>query len=162
MGITFVVFVTWEAGGVARISGPWRLLAPEEYMRTNRWGFGAVIALMIALPLFVQPLLAHHGNAAYDTTKTVKVRGTITDFEFINPHVIVFFEAQNDKGAVEKWQGELTSPNHLTRAGWTNGTLKPGDQVTLSGLRAKSGATTLWITKIVATDGYEIPLSPGE
>src|SRR5579864_3318432 len=106
-------------------------------MKAYRLSVLAVIALTIALPLF-----AHHGNAAYDTTKTVTVRGTITDFEFINPHVMVFFEAKNDNGDIEKWQGELTSPNHLMRTGWTKGTLKPGDHVTFSGLRAKSGATT--------------------
>ena len=126
-------------------------------MRTYRRSFVAVLALMIALPLF-----AHHGNAAYETTKTVTVQGTITDFEFINPHVMAFFEAKNDKGEIEKWQGELTSPNHLLRTGWTKETLKPGDQVTFSGLRAKSGATTLWITKIIAADGHEIALNTGD
>jgi Family of unknown function (DUF6152) len=126
-------------------------------MRMYRRGFVAVIALMIALPLS-----AHHGNAAYETTKTVTIRGTITDFEFINPHVMVFFEAKNDKGPVEKWQGELTSPNHLARFGWSKQTLKPGDQFTFSGLRAKSGATTLWVTKVIAADGHEIALSPAD
>lgn len=126
-------------------------------MRAYRWSFVAVMVLMIGLPLS-----AHHGNAAYDTTKTVTVKGTITDFEFINPHVMVFFEAKNDSGNIEKWQGELTSPNHLMRTGWTKGTLKAGDQITFSGLRAKSGAATLWITKIIATDGHEIALSPAD
>jgi hypothetical protein len=126
-------------------------------MRTYCRSFAAVVALMIALPLF-----AHHGNAAYETTKAVTIRGTITEFEFINPHVMVFFEAQNNKGDIEKWQGELTSPNHLMRTGWTKGTLKLGDQVTFSGLRAKSGTTTLWITKVVAADGHEIALSAAD
>jgi hypothetical protein len=126
-------------------------------MRMHQWSLAAVAVVMMAVPLF-----AHHGNAAYDTTKTVTVQGTITDFEFINPHVMVFFEAKNDKGGFEKWQGELTSPNHLMRTGWTKGTLKPGDQVTFGGLRAKSGATTLWITKIIAADGHEIALSPAD
>jgi hypothetical protein len=112
--------------------------------------------------MIASPLLAHHGNAAYDTTKTVTVNATITDFEFINPHVMVFFQAQNDKGGIDNWQGELTSPNHLMRTGWTKQTLKPGDQVTFSGLRAKSGATTLWITKVIAADGHEISLSPAD
>jgi Family of unknown function (DUF6152) len=125
-------------------------------MRTYRWNLAAVTALMIALPLF-----AHHGNAAYETANTVTVQGTITDFQFINPHVMVFFEAKNDKGNIEKWQGELTSPNHLMRTGWTKATLKPGDQVTFTGLKAKSGASTLWITKIIA-DGHEIPLTPAD
>lgn len=122
----------------------------------QRWNLLAIISLMMVLPSF-----AHHGNAAYDTTNTVTVQGKITDFQFINPHVMVFFEAKNDKGNVEKWQGELTSPNHLMRTGWTKGTLKPGDQVTFSGLKAKSGASTLWITKIIA-DGHEIALAPAD
>jgi Family of unknown function (DUF6152) len=126
-------------------------------MRVQSWNVLAIILLMAVLPSF-----AHHGNAAYDTSKTVTVQGKITDFQFINPHVMVFFEAKNEKGNIEKWQGELTSPNHLMRTGWTRETLKPGDQVTFGGLKAKSGATTLWITKVVAADGHEIPLSPAD
>ena len=125
-------------------------------MRMQRGNLLAIILLMMVLPSF-----AHHGNAAYDTTNIVTVQGKITDFQFINPHVMIFFEAKNDKGNVEKWQGELTSPNHLMRTGWTKGTLKPGDQVTFSGLKAKSGASTLWITKIIA-EGHEIALAPAD
>jgi len=116
-----------------------------------------VMTLMLALPGF-----AHHGTAAYDTTKTVTVKGKVTDFEFINPHVMVFFEARHENGGVDKWQGELTSPNHLARYGWTKQTLESGDQITFSGLKAKSGANTLWITKIVDAHGQEIPLSPAD
>ena len=90
------------------------------------------------------------------------ITGTITDFQFINPHVMVFFDVKYENGTLEKWQGELTSPNHLGRAGWTKHTLAPGDQVTFSGLRAKGGATTLWVTKVVAADGRGIPLAPGD
>ena len=123
---------------------------------------GSVLAIILMMMTMVLPSFAHHGNAAYDTTKTVTVRGTITEFQFINPHVLVFFEAKNDKGDIEKWQGELTSPNHLMRTGWSRETLKPGDHVTFRGLRAKSGATTLWITKQVAADDHEIALNPAD
>lgn len=125
-------------------------------MGMYRWSLVAIIVLMIASPVF-----AHHGTAAYDTTQTITVNGTVTDFEFGNPHVLIFFDVTGNKG-VEKWEGELTSPNHLARSGWTKHTFKPGDQVTFSGLRAKSGATTLWITKIVGADGREIALSPAD
>jgi hypothetical protein len=47
------------------------------------------------------PLQAHHGVAAYDTTKTVSVRGTVTDFQFINPHVLISLNMKNDKGEIE-------------------------------------------------------------
>src|SRR5437660_10047833 len=100
-------------------------------MRTRRWSALAVTALVFAFPVF-----AHHGTAAYDTTKTVTVKGTITEFVFINPHVLVFFEVKGEKSSVKTWQAELTSLNHLMRTGWTKESLSPGDDVTFSGLRA--------------------------
>jgi Family of unknown function (DUF6152) len=103
---------------------------------------------------------AHHGAAAYDMSKSVTVAGMITDFQFVNPHVLISMDVKDPSGKVEKWQGELTSPNHLARAGWTKSTLKPGDQVTLTGGPAKSGSPTLWIRKITK-DGQEVSLGGG-
>jgi hypothetical protein len=115
----------------------------------------SVVALLIALV----PLLAHHGTAAFDTTNMVTVTGKITDFQFVNPHAQVFFECKNDKGEMEQWQGELTAPNKLTRAGWSKRTLKPGDAVTVSGNQVKGGAHTLWIRKLIGPDGTALQLS---
>lgn len=106
-------------------------------------------------------LWAHHGTAAYDTSKSVTVKGTVTDFQFINPHVIVLLDVTDDKGSVQKWQGELTSPNHLVRAGWTKVSIKPGDQVTVTGYPAKSGANSLWITKTVLGNGEQLGTGGG-
>jgi hypothetical protein len=128
-------------------------------MKTRR---SNILALTVGLLVLSIPAFAHHGAAAYDTSKTVSVKATITDFQFINPHVLVFFDVRSDDGAVEKWQGELTSPNHLARTGWTRSSLKPGDQVILSGARAKSGSTALWINKVVLTDGQELRLNGGD
>jgi hypothetical protein len=115
-------------------------------------------AAVVLLTLCVQ-LSAHHGTASYDTSKTATVKGTVTDFQFVNPHVLVFLDAKDDKGGVQKWQGELTSPNHLVRNGWTKSSLKLGDVVTLAGFPAKSGVTSLWITKVLLADGTS--LDPG-
>ncbi|PYU27097.1 MAG: hypothetical protein DMG30_00425 [Acidobacteria bacterium] len=103
---------------------------------------------------------AHHGSAAYDMSKTVTVTGTVTDFQFVNPHVLIAMDVKDSSGKVEKWQGELTSPNHLARVGWTKSTLKPGDEVTLTGGAAKSGSPTMWIRKITK-DGQEVSLGGG-
>jgi hypothetical protein len=121
-----------------------------------------ILALTVGLLVLSIPAFAHHGAAAYDTSKTVSVKATITDFQFINPHVLVFFEVRNDDGAVEKWQGELTSPNHLARTGWTKSSLKLGDEVTISGARSKNGSTALWINKVVRSDGQELRLNGGD
>jgi hypothetical protein len=107
-----------------------------------------------------RPVFAHHGSAAYDMSKTISVTGTITDFQFVNPHVLISMDVKDPAGKVDKWEGELTSPNHLARAGWTKSTLKPGDQVTLTGGPAKSGSPTMWIRKITK-DGQEVSLGGG-
>lgn len=114
------------------------------------------VALTAALLLAVASALAHHGTANYDMTKVVTLKGTVTDFQFINPHTLILFDVKNDKGEVEHWQAEATSPNHLVRAGWTRDIVKPGDQITISGWRAKNGATIMRFQKMTLPSGQEI------
>src|ERR1700693_5809921 len=119
--------------------------------------FTAII--MIASALIVSgPAVAHHGTAAYDTKNIVTVKGTMTDFRYINPHVQLFFDVKNDKGETEKWQAELTAPNKLTRAGWDKHTLKTGDSITASGYVAKDDPHTMWINKLIGPDGQPLRL----
>jgi hypothetical protein len=107
------------------------------------------------------PAFAHHGAAAYDSSKMVTVTGTVTDFQFVNPHVLIIMDAKDPStGRIEKWEGELTSPNHLARAGWTKSTIKPGDEVTMTGSALKSGAPAMAIRKVMK-DGQQIGLMGG-
>jgi len=115
----------------------------------------AIAALLTAS----EPVAAHHGTAAFDTSQIVTVQGTINDFVYMNPHVQVYFESKNKQGETEKWQGELTAPNKLNRAGWTKHTLKPGDAVTVGGYPSKNNPHTLWIRKLEGPDGNSLPLS---
>jgi hypothetical protein len=118
-----------------------------------------VLILALATVLIASgPMSAHHGTAAYDTKNIVTVKGTMTDFRFINPHVQLYFDVKNDKGEVEKWQAELTAPNKLSRAGWDKYTLKPGDSITASGYVAKDDAHTMWINKLIGPDGQQLHL----
>ena len=123
--------------------------------------FVFLVVVLSCLLVTSIPLFAHHGTAAYDTTKTVTVNGTVTDFQFSNPHVQLSFDVKNEQGKVEKWQAELTSPNHLARTGWNRTSLKPGYAITVTGFRAKTGANTMWIVKITA-NGQELKLEPSE
>ena len=115
-------------------------------------------AALVGLMGTGQAIFAHHGTAAFDITTTVTVTGKITNFIFTNPHVQVYFEGKNDKGETGTWQGELTAPNKLTRAGWNKRTLKAGDSVTISGFQVKSGDHTFWIRKLIGPDGNSLPL----
>jgi len=118
----------------------------------------AVLTVAVAMATLRLPAFAHHGTAAFDTTKTVKITGTVTNLQFTNPHVLLFFECKNEKGETEQWQGELTAPNKLIRAGWDKHTLKPGDSVTVSGNAAVSGAHTIWIRQLIGPSGQALPL----
>jgi hypothetical protein len=118
----------------------------------------ALLTAVIALATVSIPVFAHHGTAAFDTTKMVKVKGTVTDFQFVNPHVQIYFECKNEKGETEQWQGELTAPNKLIRAGWDKHTLKPGDSITVGGYAAMSGAHTIWIRELIGPSGETLPL----
>ena len=111
-------------------------------------------AIAFALFLASTPLQAHHGEANYETDKTVSIKGTVTDFQFINPHTLISVDVKNDKGEIEKWSCEARSPIMLVRVGgWDKTTLKPGDVITATGFRARSGSPILRLQKIVLADG---------
>ena len=124
--------------------------------------FGRTLAILAisAAALFTASglALAHHGAAAFDTDKMVTIKGAVTELVYMNPHVQVHWETKNEQGVSEKWQGELTAPNKLTRAGWNKNTLKPGDQITVSGNPNKNNPHTLWIRKLVGPEGNSLPL----
>ena len=115
-------------------------------------------AIVFALSVVSVPIFAHHGTAAFDVTKMVTVKGTVTDFQFVNPHVQIYWDAKNEKGEIEKWQGELTAPNKLIRAGWNKHTLKPGDEITATGNVTQGSQRVMWIRKLLGPTGEALQL----
>jgi hypothetical protein len=121
----------------------------------------ALLTLFVGLMTLASVAYPHHGTANYETTKTVTVKGPVSDFQFINPHVLISMDGKDDTGKVQKWQGELTSPNRLTRAGWTKSSIKLGDVITISGYPSKSGSPEIWIQKVVLASGEELSTGGG-
>ena len=119
---------------------------------------GLCFTILFAALFVSSPIFAHHGETNYDTDKLVSVKATVTDFEFINPHVQIYLEAKSDKGEMEKWTCEARSPAMLVRnGGWDKNTLKAGDMITATGFRAKNGANILRLKEIVLADGTKLP-----
>ena len=117
----------------------------------------AVLVLAMGGVVISPRAIAHHGDAGYDITKLVTVKGTVTEFHFTNPHIEIFIDVKKDDHSVEKWHGELNSPNLVGRmAGWNGKTLKPGDEIVLIGYRAKNGLNVLRLEKILLSNGTEI------
>ena len=121
-----------------------------------------VLAAGLALLIACGQASAHHGSSNYDLTKAVSVKGTITKFEFINPHSAIHLEAKDDKGNPETWLIEADSPNNLGRAGWTRDSLKPGDQVTIVGNRLKDGSKVMRLQKVIFSGGRELKPREGD
>jgi Family of unknown function (DUF6152) len=116
----------------------------------------AHVALTIGLFLISVPVLAHHGASEYDMTKIVTLRATVSELQYVNPHTLLTFTVKDDNGKAMEWQGELPSPNLLSRRGWSRSTLKPGDQVTVIGAPAKNGVKGMQVKKLVFPDGHEL------
>lgn len=123
---------------------------------------GYVLVAALTLLLAGGQLSAHHGSSNYDMSKSVSVKGTVTHFDFINPHSAIHLEAKEDKGNAEPWLVEADSPNNLSRAGWTRESLKPGDEVTVIGNRLKDGSKVMRLQKVIFADGKELKPREGE
>lgn len=119
-------------------------------MKARHFFIAGILLLLPAL------LLAHHSAAAYETAKQITVTGNVTEFHFVNPHVLIYMTAKDEGGTVRKWQGELTSPNRLVRVGWSKDIMKSGDAISLTGYPAKDGGNSIRITKVVLK-GQQLP-----
>lgn len=114
-------------------------------------------ALLILGLLLAATASAHHSvQAQFDVHKTFTVSGTVAKVEWINPHSYITINVKDADGKVQKWAFELGGPGALRRAGMSRedrGGLKPGDEVTASGLAAKDGSTTGFLQELKLADG---------
>jgi hypothetical protein len=88
--------------------------------------------ILAGLSLVALPGFAHHGSSAYDFTKLITMKATVTTLEWGNPHCILHFDAKDEKGVVKSWSLEMYNPLWMSRAGWTKDTLKPGDEIVVT------------------------------
>ena len=114
----------------------------------------------LALLAFSVPVFAHHGASAYDNSTLTTLSGTITDFQFIQPHPLIYLDVKDSDGKVTKWFVEMTAPNHLIHYGWNGHKLHAGQTIKVTGHIAKNGTKVLNLRQIFDADGKEIPLGP--
>ena len=103
------------------------------------------------------PLRAHHAFAAeFDSTKPVKLTGTVSKVELINPHSGIYIDVKGPDGKVETWAIEGGTPNSLLRRGITRESLKVGTVVNVDGYRAKAGGHRANGRDITLPDGRKL------
>src|SRR6266516_8127225 len=103
------------------------------------------------------PAFAHHAFAAeFDAKKPVKLQGTVTKMEWINPHAWIYLDVKGTDGSVTNWMVEAGAPNALLRRGWTKNSLLPGTEILIEGYQAKDGANRAHGRDITFKDGKKL------
>jgi len=115
----------------------------------------ALIAVGFAMVAAVSPLLAHH-SWPVDTSKAVTVSGTVTSYEWGNPHVMMGLDVKAENGTIEKWNVGGPSTTRMEANGWDKTTLKPGDVITATGYRFSDGQKILRLDKVLMAGGKEM------
>jgi hypothetical protein len=122
-------------------------------MNTKRWApFGVAMGLL----LLSYPVLAHHGSANFDRDQVATIKGTVVDYELINPHVEMTVKVAQEGGEAVAWNVEGVSLNMMVRAGFKRDSLKAGDTVSVTGHPGKNGKPTMLLMKIVLADGQTL------
>jgi hypothetical protein len=119
-----------------------------------------VAAIAVFLLLNVSLAFAHHGLARFDTTHIVTMKGTITRFDWINPHAYLYADIKDEHGKTANWRLECGSLGMLTRFGWSPEVLKIGDKVTVYGFIAKDRSAYMALQKIDLPNGKSLPGEP--
>ncbi len=110
-----------------------------------------ICAAVLALTV---PSFAHHSfQAEYDVNRPLTLTGTVTKFEWTNPHARFYIDVKDESGKVANWNFELASPNVLRRLGWNRDMMKPGDTITVKGHQSKDGAAWGNANSVALADG---------
>jgi hypothetical protein len=118
-----------------------------------------LVTAVLLLLSFGGATYAHHATASFDMTTSSTVKGTVTGFDWTNPHAYIYLDVKDAKGAIEKWSVEMGTIGMLARAGWRRDTVKAGDEITVTGNRAKDSKPFLRLIKLVFADGRELTQS---
>ncbi|HZP34418.1 MAG TPA: DUF6152 family protein [Candidatus Acidoferrales bacterium] len=118
--------------------------------------FLKLFALAIGVPIFLLPVWAHHGNAAYDTEKKITVKGTVTQWIWANPHCILQFDATDESGQTVHWSTETENPTTMSHSGWSKTSFKTGDEVSVTAIVVKNGKTIGRIVEVVLPNGQKL------
>jgi hypothetical protein len=110
----------------------------------------------IAMALFSIPVFAHHSMAMFDQTQVQNLKGTVTDFEWINPHSWLHLSVVGANDETASWSITGGSPRNMSYIGWTAETVQPGDDVEVGFHPARDGSRVGVLSTITLSDGTEL------
>ena len=113
--------------------------------------------IMVAVLIMAAPLVAHHGRgAAFDMTKQISLKGTVSEVLWRNPHVRISIDVKGEDGKVTTWSFENSGTTNLAQAGYSRNTLRVGQEVTAVFNPGRNGTPVGVIIKFITSDGKEI------
>ena len=115
-----------------------------------------LVGAWVAAVLMSAPLAAHHGAAAFDNGKSVTLKGSVTQWVYSNPHLLLTFDVKGDDGMVVQWVAETQAPNIMYPAGYRRDSFKVGDEVTVTVTPVKNGRPIGRIIKVVTASGWTL------
>ena len=107
----------------------------------------------VGLLIVSVPVFAHHGTAVRDTNKTLTMKGTVTEWDWSNPHCLLQFDTKNEGGQIVHWIAETQNPAEMVSLGWGKASFKPGDEVIVALMPVKNGHPYGRIKQVVLPDG---------
>jgi hypothetical protein len=120
-----------------------------------------LVVSTLAVLLAAIPGVAHHSFAMFDSTKQTTLSGTVTEFQWTNPHSYIEIDVPSESGAVKHWSIEMGSPSILQPSGWKHNTLKPGDKLTVILNPLKNGDPGGLLFQANFPDGRKLGNGPG-
>jgi hypothetical protein len=117
--------------------------------------------LCVALLLAALPALAHHTFATFDMNKSLSVSGTVKEFQWTNPHCWIVVLVPNAAGGTDEWRFEGGPPINLSRSGWTEDSLSPGDRITVQYRPRRDGSHGGSFAGITLANGKSLGNGPG-
>jgi len=120
-----------------------------------------LLIVLATVTLLAIPAVAHHSFTMFDTTKQLTITGTVTDFQWTNPHAYIEIDVPDESCATKHWAIELGSPSILQQSGWKFSNLKKGDKTTLVINPLKDGRPGGFLNTATLPDGRVLGNGPG-
>ena len=120
-------------------------------MSLKRLGLAAVSAIAFTLPAW-----GHHSAVMYDRDQTLSLEATVKEFNVTNPHSWLYVTVVDESGQIREWALETSSPASLARRGWTQDTLEPGEQITVSFNPMRDGSLGGELESVTLADGQTL------
>lgn len=114
------------------------------------------LSVMVGLTILSGPMFAHHSDSVFDQDKLITITGTVTKFEFSNPHTRIYMDVESKNGNVEPWILTGGALGSMRIVGWTNKTIRPGEKLTVSGFQYWDGKKVMIHVDITRADGEKV------